>query len=78
MDAHEIQAAIERALRSPATEYLTTQQAAAYLGVSKPRLEIWRCRGGGPRFSKIGRIVRYKRTDLDEFMREHAPERASS
>ena len=47
-------------------------QAAVYMGVSRQRLEIWRCRGGGPPYSKLsaqrGGAVRYKRSDLDAFM----------
>lgn len=51
-----------------ATPYLTTPQAAAYLGISPRTLEDWRLRGGGPNFRKIGRLVRYARSDLDGFM----------
>ena len=47
---------------------LTTPEAAEYLGVRPCTLEAWRCRGGGPRFRKIGRAVRYGRNDLDEFI----------
>lgn len=49
-------------------EYLDTRQAAAYLGLSRQRLEIWRCYGGGPRYSKLAQAVRYKKSDLDDFM----------
>lgn len=49
-------------------EYLNTQQAAIYLGMSKQTLEIWRCHGCGPEFHKLSQMVRYKRSTLDEFM----------
>jgi hypothetical protein len=31
-------------------------------------LEAWRCRGGGPPFLKLGKAVRYRRADLENFM----------
>ena len=49
-----------------------TKQAARLLQVSHRTLEDWRLRGGGPRFSKIGRSVRYRRIDLEEFLRQHS------
>jgi predicted DNA-binding transcriptional regulator AlpA len=51
--------------------YLTTLQAADYLGVSHQFLEISRCKGGGPPFIKLARLVRYKKYDLDEWMDSH-------
>ncbi|RIL06414.1 MAG: DNA-binding protein [Proteobacteria bacterium] len=76
MDANEIEEAIERALRGSPVEFLNTRQAAAYLSLSVPRLEIWRSRGQGPPYTRVGRIIRYSRTDLNQWMREHqAPRR---
>ncbi len=62
--------AVAEALRRgmPTPEYLDTIAASVYLALSRQRLEIWRCRGGGPRYCKLGNAVRYKRSDLDEFM----------
>jgi len=48
--------------------YLTTFQAASYLGVSHQYLEIGRCKGDGPPFIKLSRLVRYKKSDLDQWM----------
>lgn len=48
-----------------ARAYLTPDEAAAHLAVSKRTLEGFRIRGGGPRFHKFGRkMVRYHRDDL--------------
>ena len=55
----------------PKREYLNTRQAAQYLGLSKQQLELWRAKGGGPLYTKLARIVRYKRSDLDAFMAKH-------
>ena len=62
--------AVDRILRQnvPAAEYLTTVQTAAYLSLSRQQLEIWRSKGGGPRYVKLDQSVRYKRSALDDFM----------
>ena len=49
-------------------EFLTTPQAALYLGCSTQWLEIARHRGYGPIFVKNHSIVRYKKSTLDEYM----------
>ncbi len=48
---------------------IDTPQAAEYLGGLKPNtLEGWRVQGIGPRYIKIGRLVRYSITDLDAYL----------
>ncbi len=47
---------------------LKTEPAADYLGVAKSTMEAWRVRGGGPRFVKLGKAVRYRKEDLDAFV----------
>lgn len=48
--------------------FLTSDQAAAYLGV-KPRLmENWRWRKVGPAFVKVGNRLRYRLDDLQSFV----------
>jgi hypothetical protein len=46
-------------------------QAAQFLGVSVRTLQAWRVRGGGPRYCKIGRAVRYQRRELIAFQQSH-------
>ena len=46
------------------TQYLTNAEAAAYLRLSPRTLEKQRVLGGGPRFRKFGRSVRYDLEDL--------------
>lgn len=48
--------------------FLDSDQAAEYLGLKRTTLEAWRCRGGGPRFAKLGRAVRYRKSDLDDWI----------
>lgn len=47
---------------------LNNSEAAAYLGLKAATLEKWRVVGSGPPFVKIGRLVRYRKEDLDAFM----------
>ena len=50
------------------TDFLTTRQAAALVGLAPNTLEIWRIRGGGPKYIKFGRAVRYRLTDLESYI----------
>ncbi len=50
---------------------LNENQAAEFLGVSVRTLQAWRVRGGGPRYVKIGRSVRYQRRELVSFQQTH-------
>ena len=60
--------------------YLTTKQAAEYLGVSRQTLEIGRYKGSGPIYCRPSnsRLVRYFLPDLDAWMqanrRQHTGE----
>lgn len=59
-------------------ETLTTKEAAKLLGIKPGTLEIWRSQGKSPKYMKIGRAVRYRLSDINEFMenctREHTSE----
>ena len=54
------------------THHLDPQAAAEYLGgnrpLSKQTLAIYRLRGTGPTYIKIGRQIRYRRADLDQWL----------
>lgn len=56
-------------LFSPSSDLLTREQAAQYLGVTSSTLAVWACthRYHLP-FVKIGRLVKYRRTDLEAFI----------
>ena len=47
---------------------LNTPDAAAYVRLSKPTLERLRLTGDGPSFLKLGRAVRYRKADLDDWL----------
>jgi excisionase family DNA binding protein len=47
---------------------LTENQAAEFLNLSTRTLQAWRIKGGGPRFARLGRAVRYRQADLNEWL----------
>jgi hypothetical protein len=47
---------------------LTTNEAAARVGLAPITLAKLRCTGGGPLFHKIGRAVRYAPEALDAWL----------
>ena len=50
--------------KNPGDDMLTLQEACRYLRVPEGTLRYWRHLGAGPRSFKVGRHVRYWRTDL--------------
>lgn len=51
-------------------EAIDTPAVAEITGLSIRTLNTWRCRGGGPRFLKLGRSVRYRRRAVLEWLSE--------
>jgi hypothetical protein len=49
---------------------MTEKEAAELICYTPRALQNWRLRGGGPRYVKIGRSVRYQRSDVLEFIEE--------
>ena len=47
---------------------LNEKQAAERLGVAVKTMQQWRHFGRGPKFAKIGRLVKYRGTDLDAYI----------
>lgn len=52
------------------SELLDQGAAALYLGVQPSTLERWRFVGAGPKFCKVGRLVRYRRSALEDYLNE--------
>jgi excisionase family DNA binding protein len=46
---------------------LTDIEVATRLGVSRFTVRSWRLKGVGPRFLKMGRAVRYRNEDVQEY-----------
>lgn len=57
--------------------FLSTKQAAFYVGLSAGTLQKMRVLGGGPRFRKHGRFVRYHIDDLDAWSASRAKDSTS-
>jgi len=53
---------------------LTESEVSNLLAVSVHTLRQWRMGRRGPAFCKIGRIVRYRRSDLDRFISDSTVE----
>lgn len=44
------------------------RQAAKYLGPSEATLRLWRSQDKGPRYYRAGKLIRYRRADLDAWI----------
>jgi predicted DNA-binding transcriptional regulator AlpA len=51
-----------------AAELVDEASLAARLGVSRSTLQSWRYGGRGPRFIKLGRMVRYRPADIEAYL----------
>lgn len=58
--------------------FLNTAQAAFYVGLSRRTLEKMRTHGGGPRFRRHGRYIRYHIDDLDLWSRGETESRSGA
>ena len=47
---------------------LNQSQVSKFLGTTEKFLEARRVRGGGPPFVRVGRLVRYRPDDLENFI----------
>ena len=67
---------IDRAARAKkGSPFLSTEQAAFYLGLSARKLEQMRAAGTGPSFRRHSRYVRYHIEDLDSWSRDSGRKR---
>jgi excisionase family DNA binding protein len=46
----------------------TEQETAAYLNVAVGTLRRWRAEGSGPPALRVGRTIRYRRSDVDRWL----------
>jgi len=59
------------------TELLTTSETATFLRLKPQTLRMWRYRGGGPRYLKIGNRVIYRRKDVNRWLAERVRQSTS-
>ena len=68
----ELHPASQPPLPSPESGLLSDAEAAKMIGVSASWMRKMRMRGGcGPRFIRMGRMIRYSREDLDQWIKMH-------
>jgi excisionase family DNA binding protein len=57
---------------------MTPQQTAAFLAMPVLTLQTWRAHRTGPRFYRVGRHVRYRRSDLERWLEQQADSRPAA
>jgi len=50
------------------SELLTADQTATFLGVKPQTLSVWRLYKEGPSFVRVGRLIRYRRSDVEAWL----------
>lgn len=59
---------VARADAQQAERLVDEVAAAEILQISRRTLQAWRVKGGGPRYVRVGRAVRYSVTDLNSWI----------
>ena len=54
----------------PTDPLLVTQDAGGYIGVSPGTMCNWRSKGVGPKYLKVGGLVKYQLSGLDKFIED--------
>ena len=54
---------------------LTPQQVARWLGKPLATLYAWRSRGQGPRGIRVGNALRYRRSEVEQWLDQHTDPR---
>lgn len=49
-------------------ELLTEREVAQILGVKPQSLAVWRLRGKNLPFLRVGRLVRYRKSDIEKWL----------
>jgi predicted DNA-binding transcriptional regulator AlpA len=53
-----------------ANRLMNEKEVAAHLAVSLATIRRWRLTGAGPKATKLGGLVRYKPSDVDDFLNQ--------
>ena len=60
-------------------EVFSTEEAAAYLSIKPQTLNGWRLKGVGPKCSALGKVLRWRKVDLDAFLLDmQSPDKQSA
>ena len=50
------------------TDVMTESETAEHIGISLSGLRKWRNDGSGPPYIRIGRLIRYREKDIEEWL----------
>jgi excisionase family DNA binding protein len=50
-------------------ELKKAEEAAKYLGLAEQTLRMWRHKRKGPAYVKVGRLICYLKSDLDDYIK---------
>lgn len=69
MVAEQVKRSVASALSDKSVRsVMTSAEASEYLRISEDTLRAWRSAGRGPKYSKLGSQVRYRRAELDAWL----------
>jgi predicted DNA-binding transcriptional regulator AlpA len=51
---------------------MNTETTARYIGCTAAAMRLWRRTGQGPLYYKLGKLVRYRKNDIDDWLARHA------
>lgn len=54
---------------------LDKRQVAELLNISVKTLDLWIHKSQGPKLIRLGRLVRFKQSDVEEFIQQHSEEK---
>ncbi len=62
--------------KSPSGEIVLwdERKLCSFLGIKPATAQRWRWAGGGPRFIKVGRLVKYRPEDVEAWLQRHTRE----
>lgn len=55
--------------------FMDKKQLAALLSVSVKTIDLWLSQGKGPKSIRIGRLVRFKQSEVDSFIQQLSEEK---
>lgn len=53
---------------------MNEKTAAVYIGCAAGTLRLWRSEGRGPTFDRAGRLIRYRKSELDKWIEKQSRE----
>jgi excisionase family DNA binding protein len=59
-------------------QLMSTEDLSAFLGVPVKTIYQWRTRGDGPRGYRVGKHVRYRREDVEQWLERQADPRPAA